>query len=171
MLVHNHSQLGIITQTRLWLKSLHLQQVLIIYMYYLYQELMIITKDDAALQRSFKAVGMWLLGNTVSCPDPTLMRKVWYHMKHFLGLVDLAYQNSVAPIRFTPCGLHVIIMWHRTSHLLLHVRAAHVVPCLNDALSWRSHDMLHPVRPKKRSMCTRPFPPFGGGVWGQDYSV
>ena len=30
-------------------------------------------------------------------------------------------------------------------------------------------DMLHPVRPKKRSMCARPFPPFGGGVWGRDY--
>jgi hypothetical protein len=26
------------------------------------------------------------------------------------------------------------------------------------ALSWQSHDLLHPVRPRKRSMCTRPFP-------------
>ena len=24
------------------------------------------------------------------------------------------------------------------------------------------------ARPKKSSMCTRPFPPFGGGVWGRD---
>ena len=25
------------------------------------------------------------------------------------------------------------------------------------------------ARPKKHSMCTRPFPPFGGGVWARDY--
>jgi hypothetical protein len=31
-----------------------------------------------------------------------------------------------------------------------------------------THDVLHPVRPRKRSKCTRPFPPFGSRFWGRD---
>ena len=38
------------------------------------------------------------------------------------------------------------------------MRAVDALPCQNDVLSCQSHDMLHPVCPRKCSMCTRPFP-------------
>ena len=65
-------------------------------------------------------------------------------------------------------SIHVIIMWYCT----ITSRAVDVLPvlCQNNVLSWQSwqsRDELHPVHPKKRLMCIRPFPPFGGGVWGQ----
>ena len=40
----------------------------------------------------------------------------------------------------------------------MRVRAVDALPCQNDVLSCQSHDMLHPVHPRKCSMCTRPFP-------------
>ena len=58
------------------------------------------------------------------------------------------------------CDYHVIL--HHSSLLLL-VRAVDALLCQNDALSRQSHDELHPVNPRKRSMCTRPFPCVCGG--------
>ena len=47
----------------------------------------------------------------VSCPDPTLKEgKGLVHIEHFLGLDDVSVRNFSEPIRFKPCGLHVIIM-------------------------------------------------------------
>ena len=63
------------------------------------------------------------------------------------------------------CDYHVIQCY---SQLLLFVRVVDVLLCQNDALSGQSHNELHPVHPRKLSMCTRHFPPFGGGVWGRD---
>ena len=52
----------------------------------------------------------------------------------------------------------------------MHVRAVDALPCQNDvlscqndALSCQSRDMLHLVRPIKRSMCTRPFSSLNAG--------
>ena len=101
----------------------------------------------------------------VSFPDPALKEgKGLVHIKRFLGLDDISVRNSSAPIRFMPCGLHVIIMWHRPIAVYsTRVRAVDALPCQNDALSCQSHDMLHPVCPRKRSMCTRSFPSLRAG--------
>ena len=101
------------------------------------------------------------LNPLVSSPIPG--GKGLVHIERFLGLADVAFLNSVAPITFTPSGLHVIIMTPCYSHLLLYVRAVDVLPCQNDVLSWSFYDMLHPVCPKKCSMWTRHFPFSGGG--------
>ena len=34
------------------------------------------------------------------------------HLEYFLGLGDISFLNSYTPIRFIPCGISVIIMWH-----------------------------------------------------------
>ena len=47
----------------------------------------------------------------VSFPDAALKGgKGLVHIERFMGLDDVSIGNSSAPIRFTPCGLHVIIM-------------------------------------------------------------
>ena len=46
-----------------------------------------------------------------------------------------SFASSIAPIRFMPCSLHVIIMCHCTIAIIL----------LLHALSCQSHDMLHGV--------------------------
>ena len=44
-------------------------------------------------------------------PDPALKEgKSLVHIECFLGLDEVSVRNSNAPIRFTPCGIHVIIM-------------------------------------------------------------
>ena len=88
-------------------------------------------------------------GVCVFSPDPTPKRR----QSVFWGLL----LNTNMPIRFMPCGLHVIIMRQCTT-----ANFYCVWPCQNNALSWRSHDMLHPVRPKKQSMCL---------LWGCDYNT
>ena len=47
----------------------------------------------------------------VSFPDPALEEgEGLVYIEPFMGLDDVAFLNSVVPIRFMPCGLHVIIM-------------------------------------------------------------
>ena len=47
----------------------------------------------------------------VSFPDPTLKEgKGLVYVARFLGLDDISVLNSLAPIRFTPCGISVIIL-------------------------------------------------------------
>ena len=57
---------------------------------------------------------------------------------------------------------HVACMWLSCDNALQLIFAAPVWPCQNNALSWRSHDMLHPVCPQKQSMCL---------LWGCDYNT
>ena len=104
--------------------------------------------------------GQNLASSLVSFPDPAPKEgKGLVYIERFLGLDDVSVLNSVAPIRFMLCGLHVIIMWHLPIAVYsARVRVVDALPCQNDALSCQSHDMLHPVCPRKRSMCTRPFP-------------
>ena len=52
---------------------------------------------------------------------------------------------------------------HVAHYVIPTIAAVNVLPYLNDALSWLSHDMLFPVRPKKRSMYTRSFSLLGKG--------
>ena len=47
--------------------------------------------------------------NLVPRPNPQKKERVWYTSSAFWGL----FLNIDMPIRFTQCGLHVIIMWHR----------------------------------------------------------
>ena len=47
----------------------------------------------------------------VSSSDPALKEgKGLVYIERFLGLDDVSIRNSVTPIRFMPCSLHVIIM-------------------------------------------------------------
>ena len=79
-----------------------------------------------------------MVTSVVSSPDPTPNRRRGAGAC-FLGLADLAYLNSVAPIRVAPCicGLYVIsyhVILHY-SQLLLLVRVVDALLCQNDALS------------------------------------
>ena len=67
----------------------------------------------------------------------------------FVGLVsEFCCANQIHAMWLT-CNNHVTM---RNNYLLLHMTAIDAFPCQNDALSCHSHDMLHPARPKKRSM-------------------
>ena len=54
---------------------------------------------------------MMAIDEVVSFPDPALKEgKGLVHIERFLGLDDVSVRNFSAPIRFTLCGLHMIIM-------------------------------------------------------------
>ena len=108
----------------------------------------------------------------VSSPDPLPKKKrVWGHWHQFF----------VLQARQSCYYLHRFVLEHVRSHngaqdqekacnvprpfptCMVYGLGTRLLMCY-----WRSHDMLHLVHSKKRSMSTRPFPPFGGGVWGWD---
>ena len=103
----------------------------------------------------------------VLSPDPTPKRgKGLIHIERFLGLADVAFLNSVAPIRFTPCGLHVTIMWHRPIdianyccmwELLMHCHAK-TMRCHDDHMTY-----CILCTPKNARCVPDPFLPLGVG--------
>ena len=112
----------------------------------------------------------------VSCPCrlcPQKEERVWYTSSAFLAsflvlltwhvwsLCTLLCTNQSRAMWLT-CDCHVIPHY---SELLLLVRAVDALPCQTDA---QSHDELYPVHPRKRSMCTRPFPRVRSRVWERD---
>ena len=116
------------------------------------------------------SIALCILYAVVSCPDPTPKRRKGSgtHQALFgscwLGMSEFCCTNQSRAMWLT-CDSHVIPHY---SLLVLLVRALDALLCQNDTLSWQSHDELHPVRPRKRSMCTRPFPCVHGGVWERD---
>ena len=105
----------------------------------------------------------------VSFPDPTLKEeKGLVYIERFLGLDDVSFLNTRAPIRFTACGtcISVIIMWHWAIAILYHmrVRAVDALPCQNDVLSCQSHDILHAVAQDIALHRPDPFPPWGSDL-------
>ena len=94
----------------------------------------------------------FLFMNGNSLVPPSRRERVWYTSSAFWGL----FLNSIAPIRFTPCGLHVIIMWHCAMAICC-CAWERLMRC--NAKTMRRHAMLHPA------CCARcipgPFPPWG----------
>ena len=107
------------------------------------------------------SIALCLLYAVVSCPHPTPKRRKGSgtHQALFgscwLGMSEFCCTNQSCAM-WLICDYNVILHY---SQLLLLMRAVDALLCQSDALSWQSHDDLHPVRPRKRSMCTRPFPP------------
>ena len=101
----------------------------------------------------------------VSSPDPTpkwrkgsgahraLSGTCWHGISKFCCTNQINAMWLARDYHVTP----------RYSRLLLHVRAIDVLPCRDDALSWQSHDMLHPVRPKSAQCVPDPFLLLGMG--------
>ena len=103
--------------------------------------------------------GPWDYTKLVSCPDPTPKRRKGSgtHQalfgSYWLGMSEFCRTNQSCAMWLT-CDYHVIPHY---SQLLLLVRAVDALLCQNDALSWQSHDELHPVRPRKHSCVPDPF--------------
>ena len=82
-----------------------------------------------------------------------------YAITPFWGL----FLNSVAPIRFTPCGIHVIIMWHCA--MAIHCCAwERLMPCHAKTMRRHANHMTCCIlRAPKSAMYTRSFPSLSVG--------
>ena len=100
-------------------------------------------------------------------PDPSLKEgNDLVYIEQFLGLDDMAFLNSVTPIRFMPRGSYVIIMWH-CAIACMHVRAVDMLLC--QAIRCHANHMTHASCVPQKSLNVYhadldPFPPWGRGL-------
>ena len=124
------------------------------------------------------AVFSSLVLSTFFSPDPFYLHsnKPSAEFIYFLFNVHIACEQDAA--------YHVIVMTTHPFGMAMHQRLSRA----RAAIAWCHMIIMckpHGVNligvtefrnamsasPRKRSMCTRPFPPFGGGVWGRDYHM